>query len=887
MLHEFWSRTRLRLKVLVRRRQLDQDLEDELAFHLAMRADQQHRTGTPTNQTDSAARRQFGNTTLLKEDCRSMWTFPSLETIWQDVCYGARMLRKHPTFTAVTMLTLAMGIGANTALFSVVHAVLLEPLPYPQPAQLVMVWERVRLPHYQNERNTPAPGNFADWQTRHTVFSGMGAIRYRSWSLTDGGEPVRIEGEAVSAGFFPALQVSPLLGRTFTAEEDRPGGPAVAILSHSLWSERFGSNPQVVGSTIHLDGAGYTVIGIMPLGFHFPDPDDLVWVPLAMSPSDQVNHGSHYLRIVARLRPQVTLAQAQAQMDTIAQQLSAQYPDTNSSVGVNIVPLREQVVGDVRPALLVLFGAVALVLLMVCANVASLLLARGAARQREMAIRAALGAGRTRLLRQLLTESLLLALFGGLLGILLAHWGVRGLESLSPPDLPRIGSIGLNAPVLGFSLGVSLLAGLVFGVAPALASLRSDLREPLAEGSRGSAGGPHGRLRGLLVASELALGVVVLAGAGLLLRSFVVLQNIPLGLDSSSVLTFRVILPAARYATYEQRSAFYQRLLEKLESIPEVRCAGGVSFLPLTFAGRTTAIAIEGSAPVPANELPFADFRMVTPGYFRTLGIALAEGRDFAWSDSPAQPPAVVVSQTLARTFWPGENPIGKRLKLGGGGPQDPWLSVIGVVGDVHQMSRTREPRPAVYLSATQDVGVGDTVRDWAVRSSGDPLLLAPAVRGAVWSVDAVLPVSRVQTMERVLSGTLASQQFNLLLLGLFALLALVLAAVGLYGVSAYFVAQRTRELGVRMALGAERRDVLALVLRMGARLIGLGIVVGLAASLAAGRLLASLLFQVSPRDPLVLAGVAVLLAAVALLACYLPARRATHVDPVIALRHE
>lgn len=886
MFSAWLNRTRLRLKALLYRRRLDRDLEEELAFHLAQRADEHHAAGIPPADARSAAHRQFGNSALLKENCRALWTFPSLESFGQDLRFGVRMLRKSPSFTVVAVFTLALGIGANTALFSVVHAVLLEPLPFPRPAELMMVWERVHLPNYQSERNTPAPGNFADWKGRNTVFAEMGAIRERSWNLTDGGEPIRIEGEAVSAGFFEALEVRPFLGRIFASEEDRPDGPAVAVLSYSLWSQRFGSDPNIVGATIHLDDTPCTVVGVMPPGFHFPDPDDVLWIPMAMTPAQLSNHGSHYLRVVARLRPQVTLAQAQAQMDSIAQQLTAQYPDSNASTGVNVVPLREQMVGEVRPALLILLGAVTLVLLVVCANVASLLLARAAARRREVAIRVALGAGRARLLRQLLTESILLSLLGCALGLLLARWGIHALQAISPPDLPRLGSFGLHVPVLLFSLSVSVLAGLVFGLAPALTALRGDMRAPLANSSHGVAGGPQGRLRGFLVVAELALGIVVLAGAGLLLRSFLFLQDIPLGFDSTRVLSFRVILPRARYGKLEKSIAFYQRLLQNLQALPGVGSAAGISFLPLTFSGRTAAISIEGSTPLPSSQLPFADFRMVTTGYFRTLGIPLAVGRDFSWDDTAALP-AVIISQSLARTFWPGRDPIGRRLKLGTAESANPWLTVVGVAGNVHQMDHTTEPRPAIYLSAAQDVGVGDTVRDWALRTSGDPLTLAPAVRDAVWSIDPALPVSRVQTMDHVLSSTLAPQQFNLLLLGLFAVLALVLSAVGLYGVTAYFVGQRTREIGLRMALGAGPGVILRMVLRQGGKLVALGIANGLAGALAASRVMSGLLYGIGANDPVTFSAAALLLAVVALVACYLPARRATRVVPIIALRSE
>ena len=885
----------LRIRAIARREQLERDLEDEIAFHLAERAARLNETSGAAQggaklgaaDAESAAKRQFGNATRLKEECRDEWSFPSIESLWQDVRYAARMLRKNPAFTAIAVLTLALGIGANTAVFSVVHAVLLEPLPYPHPEQLVTVWEKVRLEHYQDDQDTPAPGNFTDWKNGSTAFTGMAAIRQRNATLTGAGEPVRIGGEGISASMFSILQTSPELGRAFTEAEELPGAPHVAIISHALWAERFSSDPGIVGRAIVLDSTPYTVVGVMPRGFHFPDPDDDVWVPLGLTPAQLANHDSHYLRIVARLRDGVPLATAQAQLDAIAARLTAQFPDTNTGVGVNIIPLVEHEVGDVRPALKILLGAVGLVLLIVCANVANLLLARSAVRQREIALRAALGASRGRILRQLLTESVLLAAIGGGLGMLLAYWGVRVLPQIGPGDLPRMSSIGVNGPVLAFSFCVSILAGLIFGVAPALEGARSDVHDALKDGGQGRVAGGRARMRGLLIVAEMALSVVVLVGAGLLLRSFVLLEQIPLGFNAENMLTFGVSLPAARYGTYPQRAAFYHQVQEKIQALPGVRSVAGISYLPLTFAGRTSVVLTEGSAPVPMGQLPFVDYRSVTPRYFETMRVPMIAGRDVAGEDATKGQLVAVVSEAMARSLWPNQDAIGKRFKLSNLEPSDPWFTVIGVVGNVRQLSRTKEPRPGVYLLADQDSGTDDTVHHWAVRASGDPLALAAAVRSAVWSVDRDLPVGRLRTMETLLSRTVAGQQFNLLLLGMFATMALVLAVVGLYGVTAYSVAERTREIGVRMALGAEPGTVSLMFVRRGARLATAGLAIGLAAALAASRGMTTMLYGIAPADPVTFAGVALLLIVVALAACYLPARRATRVDPFVALRQE
>jgi predicted permease len=714
----------------------------------------------------------------------------------------------------------------------------------------------------------------------------MAAIGYRAWNLTGVGDPMRIEGEAVSAGLFSLLGVDAALGRTFTDEEDQPGGPKVAVLGHGLWTDRFGSDRAIVGRKVLLDDTPYTIVGVMPRGFAFPDPNDRLWIPIGLTPQQLANHGSHFLRVVARLKPGATLAQAQSEIDGIAARLTQQYPTSNTGVGARVMSLREQTVGDVQTALLLLLGLVGFVLLMACANIGNLLLARASAREREFAVRAALGAGRGRVLRQLLTESVLLALLGGGAGLLLASWGISALRTLGPASLPQAADLSIDATVGAFNFGVACLAGLVCGVAPAWHAERHDLHAAIKAEARGSSHRSAARARNLLVVVETALGVVVLVGAGLLLRSFWQLQNVAVGFESDRVLTFRVALPAARYGTMQKRTAFYRDLVDRLGAAPGAQSAGGISFLPLTLSGRSTGINIEGDPPPAPGEVKFADFRSVTPGYFTTLRIPMIQGRDVAWSDTPDAPAVIVVSQAAARTFWPNRDAIGRRIKLGASNDSSiPWLTVIGVVGNVQQFDLIRQPRPAIYLAGSQDPGPGDTVRDWVVRSAGDPAALAPAARSAVRAVDGALPITRLQSLDRVRSGVMAREQFTLLLVAMFAALALVLAAVGLYGVTAYAVAQRTRELGIRVALGATSRDVVRLVLDMGGRLALIGLALGTLGALTLSRLMSTLLFGVGARDPMTFAGAALLLATVSMVACYIPARRATRVDPVIALR--
>ncbi len=877
----------LRLGGLFRRARQERDLAAEMESHLQMHVEDNLRAGLSAEEAHRQALIKLGGIEQTKENYRDRRGLPFLETLFQDLRFAGRLLLKNAGFTAVAVLTVALGVGANAGIFSVVHAVLLKPLPYPESDRLVMVWEKVSLPNYENDQNEPSPGNFADWRSQNSVFDNLGAYRNRSFNLTGAGGPVRVEGEQVSASLFSVLKVNAALGRVFTAGDDQPSGRHVVVMSDGLWKSRFGSNAQILGKTILLDGESYIVVGIMPPNFHFPDPDDQLWVPIALTPQDLANHGSHYLLVTARLKPNVTLAQAQGELNRIAQHLTELYPDTNTGVQANIVALREEIAGPVRPALVALFGAVGFILLIVCANVASLLLGRASARHREIGIRIALGAGRIRILRQLLTESALLALLGCVFGLLFARWGILGLKLLSPPHIPRMDEIQIDTSVLVFSLAISLLSAFIFGVLPALQATRANVNDSLKEGARESAGGARLRTRNLLVILETALGVVVVIGAGLLLRSFLILERAPLGFQPQRVLTFRVIPRGERYLQLAGRTAFYRQAIERIEALPGVKSAAAVSFIPLTFARSSKGFSIEGHVPPAAGEIPVAAYDAVTPGYFQSLQIPLQSGRDFSWRDTPQAQRVVIINKAMAQTYWPGEDPLGKRIKFGT--PDDPFprWTIAGVVGDIREFDVLTPPRPTVYLPVSQADDSNYVLRDWVVRASVDPLTIASSIRSAMREVDPDLPVSRLRSLEQVRNISVAPQRFNLSLFGLFAALALLLAAVGIYGVTAYSVAQRTREIGIRVAMGAQRGDVVRLVLAQGARHAALGIFLGLAGAFALTRLMERLLYGVRPTDPVTFAGVTLILTGVALLACYLPARRAMRVDPIIALRYE
>jgi len=872
----FWPRAR------------QNELGEEIHSHLQMAATDRVARGESAERAHQAARREFGNVTLVEQVTRDQWGTRWLEEFLQDLRYAARMLRKNPGFALIAILTLALGIGANAAIFSVVYTVLLKALPYPQADRLVMVYEDVRLPNYQNKKNEPSPGNFSDWMSQNAVFESMAAYRNRSFNLSGEGEPVRVEGELVTSGFFTTLQIKAALGRVFVPQEDRPGNSHVIVISDSLWKSHYGSDIQVLGKKILLDGESYSIVGVMPPGFRFPDPDDQLWAPMGLSPAELDNRGSHFLLVFARLKPEITLARAQAEMNLLARHFTELYPDTNTGVSVNVLSLHDDIAGPVRPALLVLAVTVALVLLIVCANVANLLLARASVRQREMAVRLALGAGRARIARQLLTESLLLSLLGCFLGLLLAQWCIGALKVLAASNLPRTDEFTLNAPVLIFSVTLSILVGIAFGAAPALQAGRASVHETLKSGGRESSSGSRLRMRGLLVILETALGAVIVIGAGLLLRSFLQIEHVPLGFQPQGVLSFRVIPRGERYSQPSQRAAFYQQVLERLDALPSVRSAAAVSFIPLTLARGSKGFTIEGRAPTSPGQIPVAGYNIVTPGYFGTMRINLLQGRDFSWGDAPQTQPVIMINEVMAKTYWPTEDPLGKRIRQGG--PDDhelPWLTITGIVADVREFDPVTAPRPTMYFPIAQFAEPAGILRDWVVRTDDNPQAIAANLRGAVWDVDKDLPVTRIRTMDEVRSMSVASPRLNLLLFGLFAALALVLATIGIYGVTAYSVAQRTREIGIRVALGARSNDVLRLVIGQGARLALIGVVLGMIGAFALTRLMASMIYGVSAVDPLTFFAVAFLLAVVALTACYIPARRAMRVDPLVALRYE
>ncbi|MEK6285157.1 MAG: ABC transporter permease [Acidobacteriota bacterium] len=817
-----------------------------------------------------------------------------METFFQDMRYGLRLLIKRPGFTAVAVIALALGIGANSAIFSVVNGVVLRALPYKDPEQLMMVWSKRPLLQAQvgSAEFPVSAGDFIDWRDQNQVFEQIAAFHTQPFNITGAGEPEFLGGVRASASLFSLLGVEPKLGRTFTVDEDQPGAGQVVLISHGLWQRRFGSDPNIVGQKLTLNDQPYTVVGVLPAGFQFPRKGEMpagyqfprqadLYTPLAWTPAQATNRGRNFLAVIARLKPQVTIEQAGAEMDAIAEQLKQQYPQTNTNKEAFLVALHQQVVGKVRTALLVLLGAVGFVLLIACANVANLLLARAASRQKEMAIRTALGASRFRVIRQLLTESVLLSLVGGTLGLLLALWGIELLLAISPGNLPRIDTIGIDGRVFAFTLAISVLTGIGFGLAPAIQVSKPDLNDALKEGGRASSVG-HNRFRGLLVVSEVALSLVLLIGAGLMIRSFVALLNVDPGLNAKNVLTLDIGLPRTKY-TGPQQTAFFEQVIARLQALPGVQSAGAVYPLPLSGAEEGMGFNIDGRQSVPGQAFN-AGPRWVSNEYFNTIGISLLRGREFTERDNAGSPRVVVINDAMARAYWPDEDPLGKRVSFDQINEAPNWREIVGVVRDVKHSAVDANSKPEMYFPFPQFPLFFMTV---VVRTTGDPLNLVAAARSEVLAVNADQPISNIHTMEELIANSIAQRRFNMLLLGIFAGVALLLSAVGIYGVMSYSVAQRTHELGVRMALGAQTSHVVSLVVKQGMALALAGVGIGLAAAFALTRIMASLLYGVSATDPLTFSVIAVLLASVALLACYLPARRATKVDPMIALRYE
>jgi putative ABC transport system permease protein len=799
--------------------------------------------------------------------------------------YGVRMLWKSPGFMLVAIFTLALGIGANSAIFSVVNAVLLRPLAFKNPETLVRV--KGELKKQGVDQEPLSYPDFVDLKAQSQMLESLAAYNQTSGALTgSGGEPERLRGANVSAELFPLLGIPPVIGRTFSPEEDRVGGAPVVVLSHALWQRRFGSDPHIVGQQIMLNGRSTTVLGVMAPDFNFPiqAAQRDYWMPLVPSVGERATQrGSHYLNVIGRLKPGATLAQAASDTTALGARLEEQYPDSNVGFSLAVVAAHEDVVKDVKPALLVLLGAVGFVLLIACANVANLLLARAAGRAKEIAIRTALGASRLRVVRQLLTESVLLSLTGGTLGLLLAVWGVDLLIAASPADIPRVKEMGLDVRVLLFTLGISVLTGLIFGLAPAVQSSKLDLNESLKEGGRGSTEGlRRNRVRSLLIVVEVALSLVLLISAGLLIKSFMRLRDVNPGFNPNNVLSVSISLPQVKYADEAKQAAFYRDVLERIRETPGVVSAGGIFTLPLSGSNRVNTFDIVGRPSNP-EELPEGNDRVATPDYFRAMGIPVIKGRVFTERDDANAPPVVIVNESLARRYFAGEDALGKRMIISDKYPQG--NEIVGVVGDVRHKSLDVEGGAEFYRSYLQSPAASMSL---VVRTErADPASIASSIRSAVQQVDKDQPISNIQTMDQLLADSVAQRRFNMLLLGIFACVALILAAVGIFGVMSYSVTQRTHEIGIRMALGAQGSDVLKLVVGQGMSLALIGVALGLLASVIMTRVMSNLLFGVSATDPLTFAGVSLLLTVIALIACYIPARRATRVEPVIALRYE
>jgi putative ABC transport system permease protein len=803
-----------------------------------------------------------------------------MQRLWQDTKYAARTLRQHPGFTAIAVLTLALAIGATSSIFSVVNSVLLKALPYKDPEHLVLLWGTDLT---GNQRDQISYTDLADWRTRTKSFTNVVAYNGMSTPILSGSnEPEPVAAMQVSDGYFELMQTPPLLGRALVSEDQQPGKDQVVVLSHGLWQRRFGQDTKIIGQTISLDSRPYTVVGVMPANFHslpssLVHPSD-VYLPLAAE-YDDTQRSFTWLRGIARLKPNVTLAQAQAELDVIARTQALEHADTNAGRGVRVVRLQADLVRDLRAALLILQGAVLLVVLIACVNLANLLLARLTARRKEIAIRAALGAGRLRLLRQLLVESLLLSLTGGACGLLLTVWGVKVLQGIGAKVLPELSGIELDVRVLAFTGGLSLLTAIIFSLAPAMNVSVDNLGESLKEGGRGS-GSSVGRrgVRQFLVVSEIALSVVLLVCAGLLIRTFLNLRSMNPGFDPHHTLTMNIALPEAKYSTDPKQIAFFRDVISRVQRLPGVEYAAITSILPESGNAAHTWVQPEGRTYGP-NEKPFPDVFRVSSDYFRTLSVPLLQGRLFSDADDADHPLVALINETMAQKLWPGEDPVGKRMARG-----DTMLTIVGVVGDVYQYGLDSQKTMQLYLPFAQQP---QRIMTMTVRGSSDPLRLVSAIRDNVRAVDQDQPVFRIATMDQILADSMARQRFSMILLAVFAAGALLLAAVGIYGVMSYVVAGRTREIGLRIALGADPRRVLRLVLGEGLTLAVIGSGIGAVAAFLATRLLTSLLYGVSSSDPLTFVAVAVLLAAVALLACYVPARRAAKVDPLVALRAE
>jgi len=878
------------IRRVIHRRRAERELDEEIRSHLEMEIERNVAEGMAPEEARLAALRSFGSVALAKEDSRTVWGLRALETLWQDLRYGARMLFKRKGFTAVATITLALGIGANTAIFSVINAVLLRPLPYAESERLVWLWDTPpQLPTAPTPPQLPtAPTSlpeFLDRKEQNRSFEQLAAFQSGNMFLDIGDGTRDTPVGLVTPETFALFRANPILGRAFTAEETLPGRSRVVVLGHAIWQNRFGADPNALGRKVELSGAAYTVIGVMPAGFSFPNQAEL-WRPLPIDPA-KLDRGLHYLRVVGRLKPGVTQAEAQAEMSAIAVRLARQYPEKNAGHGVKLEPLRDVIVGDIGRALFILLGAVGFVLLIACANVANLLLARAGARQKEIAVRTALGASRSRLVRQLLTESVMLAVGGGGAGLLIAVWGVRWLVSFGSDTIPRAQEISVDPRMAGFTLLISVATGALFGLAPALQASRPIFADALKESGRASAGVQRNRLRSALVISEVALSLVLLIGAGLMIRSFTKLNQVNPGFNPARALTIGVTLLRNKYPDDERVASSYAQILERAAATPGVVSVGAISELPIGGSNTSDNFTIEGRPPVAKEAQPITEYRVVMPRYFEAMGIPLLAGRDFAETDTKRAPNVALINEIFAQRHFPGENPLGQRIKLQGQ-ERDPLL-IVGVVGNVRHFSLDEPPTPEAYVPFLQDPLSKTYQRSMTIvaRTKADPGAVAGSLRAALTSLDKSLPVYALKPMTEYLRDSLSRHRFNLILLSVFGVGALALAAVGVYGVISCGVAQRTHEIGIRLALGAGRRDVLKLILSQGLKLVLLGVVIGLGAAFALSRWMETLLFGVRPTDPLTFAGIAAVLLLVSLVACWIPARRATRVDPLVSLRSE
>ena len=875
-LSDLWRR----LRALTRKGQLENELDEEMQFHLERDIEQNIKSGMSREEARYTALKSFGGLEQSKEVCRDARGVSLVENILRDVSYSLRILLKSYAFTIVVVLTLALGIGANTALFSFANGILLRPLPYPQSDRLAAI-DETALKRGIDSMSVSYP-NFLDWREQNKVFQDIGCyFGTNRFSLSGAGEPIEIRGSRVTYGLLELLRVSPQLGRTFTANEDRPEEDAVVILGYDLWQRSFGGNPNVLGQKIMISNRPRTVIGVMPRGFRFPEISEL-WVPLALTP-EMFTRNDHGLSSIARLKDGVSIAEAQAEMTAIASRVEQQNPVTNEGLGVKVTSLHDNLAGDYREALLILLGVVGCVLLVACVNVANLMLARATARQKEFALRAALGAGRWRIVRQLLIESLVLATAGGLLGFALSLWALQLLLKSIPFQLPVWMNFSIDLRVLGFTIGITLLTGLLFGAAPALQTSRVDLNDTLKEGGRGTASG-RGRSRSFLVVTEIALSLVLLVGAGLMIQSFLRLRRVNVGLDPHNVLTMTCILPGAKYREDDQRAAFFKQLVERVRNLPGVQAASATATVPLSGGNWGRSLTVEGYPVLSVGQAPMIQHTVVTPGYFRTMGIPLLSGRDFTDADAKGSQLVTIVDERLARQYWPNESAIGRRVRFGPPEDNEPWHTVIGVVGAVRHQRMQEETRQSVYMPHLQIPVNGMSV---VTRTSSDPKDLVPAIRREVTQLDSDLPVSKVATMEEVMAESIWQPRLYATLFAVFAGGALLLALIGIYGVMAFLVQTRTHEIGIRMALGATARDVFKLVVGRGMKLTFVGVVTGIVSAMALTRLMHSLLFNTSATDPIIFILISLLLSIAAFLACYLPARRAAKVDPLIALRYE